>query len=139
MALGTDTLWNSTTYWSEPAERAFATARRKARWQAFVDRLRGRRADLVPFHEVADPSSLLRESREHPVDDHRTSGTGGVDPKVGDLGIERLPIGHRRRERGADVAVEFLWALLSPRLLRKRECPQQHTITIFTGSGTGLA
>jgi hypothetical protein len=64
MALGTDTLWNSTSYWSEPAERAFATARRKARWQTFVDRLRGRRANLIPFHEVADRSSLLRESRE---------------------------------------------------------------------------
>ena len=64
MALGTDTLWNSTSYWSEPAERAFATARRKARWEAFVDRLHGRRANLVPFHEVADRSSLLREGRE---------------------------------------------------------------------------
>jgi hypothetical protein len=64
MALGTDTLWNSTSYWSEPAEQAFATARRKARWQTVVDRLRGRRSTLVPFDEVADRSGLLRESLE---------------------------------------------------------------------------
>jgi len=64
MALGTDTPWNTTSYWSEPAERAFATARRKARWQTVLDRLRGRRSTLVPFHEVADRFGLLRESHE---------------------------------------------------------------------------
>lgn len=64
VALGTDTLWNSTSYWSEPAEQAFATARRKARWQTVVDRLLGRDSKLVAFQEVADRSGLLRENRE---------------------------------------------------------------------------
>lgn len=54
--------YNSTSYWSEPAEQAFAAARRKARREARVDRLRKRRATLIPFDEVIDHSGLLPES-----------------------------------------------------------------------------
>lgn len=64
-----DTIWNSLSYWSEPAERAFAKARRKARREVFIGRLRGRRSTLVPFDEVASGenahrSGLLAESLE---------------------------------------------------------------------------
>ena len=62
MALETQELWNSTSYWSEPAEQAFAAARRKARRQVRADRLRKRRTTLVPFDEVVDHSELLPES-----------------------------------------------------------------------------
>ena len=64
MAHGTDTIWDSTSFWSEPAERAFDTVRRKARWQTLIDRLGGRRSTLVPFDEVANRSGLLPESRD---------------------------------------------------------------------------
>lgn len=62
MALKTDEPWNSTTYWSEPAEQAFAAVRRKARRQAHVDRLHRRRTTLIPFDEVVSGSRLLPES-----------------------------------------------------------------------------
>jgi uncharacterized ParB-like nuclease family protein len=62
MALETPALWNSTSYWSEPAERAFAAVRRKARRQVRADRLRKRRATLIPFDEVVDHSAMLPES-----------------------------------------------------------------------------
>lgn len=62
MVHGTDTLWNSTSFWSEPAERAFSMARRKARWQTLIDRLLGRPSTLVPFLKLADRSGLLPES-----------------------------------------------------------------------------
>jgi hypothetical protein len=62
MALRTDEPWNSTSYWSEPAEQAFATARRKARRQVRLDRLRKRRTTLIPFDEVVGRSVLMPES-----------------------------------------------------------------------------
>jgi hypothetical protein len=63
-AVKTDSIWNSTSYWSEPAERAFAAARRRARRQEIVDRLRGRRPELLAFEEVASGARLLEESQE---------------------------------------------------------------------------
>lgn len=62
MAVRTDEPWNSTRYWSEPAEQAFAAARRRARRQVRVDRLRRRRTTLIPFDEVVGRSGLLPES-----------------------------------------------------------------------------
>ena len=83
MTLETDTLWNSTSYWSEPAEQAFAIARRKARRQTIVDRLRGRRPNLVSFHDVARRTGLLQESRER-------SQSVLLDQIVGSFGKEHL-------------------------------------------------
>jgi len=62
MALKTEELWNSPSYWSEPAEQAFAAARRRARRQMHVDRLRRRRTTLIPFDEVVGDTGLLPES-----------------------------------------------------------------------------
>lgn len=62
MALRTDDTYNSTSYWSEPAERAFAAARRKARRRMRADRLRKRRSTLISFDEVVGQSGLLPES-----------------------------------------------------------------------------
>lgn len=62
MAVRTDEPWNSTSYWSEPAEQAFAAARRKARRQMRVDRLWKRRTTLIPFDEAVSGSGLLPES-----------------------------------------------------------------------------
>lgn len=62
MALKTEEPWNSTSYWSEPAEQAFAAARRKARRQARADRLRKRRTTLIPFDEVVGHAGLMPES-----------------------------------------------------------------------------
>jgi hypothetical protein len=62
MALQTEELWNSTSYWSEPAEQAFKAARRKARRQMRADRLRRRRTTLIPFDELVGNSGLLPES-----------------------------------------------------------------------------
>lgn len=64
MARSTQELWNSPSYWSEPAERAFAAARRRARRRARADRLRGRRTTLLPFDEVISESVALPESHE---------------------------------------------------------------------------
>ena len=62
MALGTDAVWNSASYWSEPAERAFAIARRKARRQRLLARIAGRRAALMPFSEAMKRWGLLSQS-----------------------------------------------------------------------------
>lgn len=63
MALDTEELWNSPSYWSEPAEQAFAAARRRARRRTRVDRLRRRRTGLIPFDEIVRSSGLLPESQ----------------------------------------------------------------------------
>jgi hypothetical protein len=55
-----DAIWNSSSYWSEPAELAFAKARRKARREVLVDRLRGRRSTLVPFDADLNGESMHR-------------------------------------------------------------------------------
>ena len=64
MALRTDTGWNTVSYWSEPAEQAFTDLRTKARRQERLDRIRGTRTDLVPFHQVAERAGSLQESDE---------------------------------------------------------------------------
>jgi hypothetical protein len=60
----TDTLWNEPSYWSEAAEQAFGKARRRARTEALINRLRGRRSTLVSFDEIAEQSGRLPESTE---------------------------------------------------------------------------
>ena len=65
MAVATDTVWDSTAYWSEAAEQAFTTARRKAGWHGLIDRIRGRNPELLRFDEVAERLELLPESGEH--------------------------------------------------------------------------
>ncbi len=65
MAVATDTLWEDPSYWSEPAEQAFARVRRQARREALIDRLRGRQSTLASFDEVERSSRLLPESMEH--------------------------------------------------------------------------
>ena len=62
MDVTSDEPWSSTNYWSEPAEHAFAAARRKARRQMFVDRVRRRRPTLIPFDEVVARSGCCPES-----------------------------------------------------------------------------
>lgn len=62
MVSATDALWDSLSYWSEPAERAFAKARRQAVREALFDRLLGRRSTLVPFDEITAGSRLLPET-----------------------------------------------------------------------------
>lgn len=79
MALKTDEPWNSTSYWSEPAEQAFAAARRKARRQARIDRLRKRRTTLIPFDDVVAHSGCCPEShvRTEAVPLHKIVGSVG--------------------------------------------------------------
>ena len=62
MASATKTPWNDMAYWSEPAEQAFARARRKARREARTNWFRKRRSTLVPFEKLADRLGLLPES-----------------------------------------------------------------------------
>ena len=62
MALNTNELWDSASYWSEPAEQAFAAARHKARRQMRLDRLRKRRTRLISFDDVVGHTGLLPES-----------------------------------------------------------------------------
>ncbi len=64
MASATNALWNDLSYWSEPAEQAFAKARRKARREARANRFHPQWTTLVPFEEVANRLGLLPESHE---------------------------------------------------------------------------
>lgn len=65
MTLQTDRPWNTTAFWSEPAEQSFTAMRRKARRQVWRDRLHGRRSTLVPFDEAAGRLGLLPGSDVH--------------------------------------------------------------------------
>ena len=82
MVSTTDALWESTSYWSEAAEQAFARARRRAGWQAFADRIRGRNPELVRFDEVAERDELLPEPGER----LRTIPLGRIVGTVGTKG-----------------------------------------------------
>ncbi|MEA2001038.1 MAG: hypothetical protein U9N84_04010 [Actinomycetota bacterium] len=64
MVVATDTLWEDLSFWSEPAEQAFARARRQANREARMDRRRGRRSTLVSFDEIESIAGLLPESME---------------------------------------------------------------------------
>lgn len=63
MAPQTGDLWNSPAYWSEPAEQAFAVARRRARRHVRMNRLRRRRTTLIPFDEAVRGSGCWPESQ----------------------------------------------------------------------------
>ncbi|MDJ0924970.1 MAG: hypothetical protein QNJ77_10445 [Acidimicrobiia bacterium] len=62
MTVATDTLWDDLSYWSEPAEQAFAKARRAARRERLLDRIMGRAAGLASFDEAVGGTRLLPES-----------------------------------------------------------------------------
>ncbi len=69
--LGADEIWDSFSFWSVPAERAFVLARRKARREERkarreekVEHPQKTRTQLVPFAHVTERSGLLIESDE---------------------------------------------------------------------------
>ncbi len=64
MAVGTDTLWNSTSYWSEPAEQAFARALVRGRIEMWLGRLRGRESAPTLFRTIAEPRGLVPDPVE---------------------------------------------------------------------------
>lgn len=64
MVAATDTIWNEPSYWSEAGEQAFGKARRRARTEALINRLRGRRSTLASFAEIEERSGLLPQSIE---------------------------------------------------------------------------
>lgn len=64
MASVTTTVWNDLSYWSEPAEQAFAKARRKARRESRANWFRSRQSTLMPFEKLADRLGLLPESHQ---------------------------------------------------------------------------
>ena len=64
MATGSDARWNSVAFWSDPAERAFARALLKGRWEMFGDRRRGLVSAPRPFRDVIDGRRLIPEGAE---------------------------------------------------------------------------
>ena len=64
MATGSDARWNSVSFWSDPAERAFARALLRGRWEMFVDGRRGVVSAPTPFRDVIDDRRLMPESDE---------------------------------------------------------------------------
>jgi len=83
MTRGTDKIWDSASYWSEQAERAFAAARRRAQSEEAVDHPPGKPSGLLPFAEVRQRSGLLVEGEE------RTE-TVALDRIVGSVGKAQL-------------------------------------------------
>lgn len=78
-----DALWNDPRYWSEPAERAFARARRMAFRESLIARLRRRPSTLVSFETATDGLGLMPESVE-------SSQTVPLARIVGSVGKESL-------------------------------------------------
>lgn len=64
MAIGSDTRWNSVSFWSDPAERAFTRALLKGRWEMFVDGRRGLRSAPRVFRDVIGDRRLIPEADE---------------------------------------------------------------------------
>ena len=78
-----DALWNDPGYWSEPAERAFARARRMALRESLADRLRRRPSALLSFETATDGLGLMPDSAE-------SSQTVPIARIVGSVGKESL-------------------------------------------------
>jgi hypothetical protein len=113
MAARTEDTWDSTSYWSEPAERAFATARRRARRHAHIDRLRHRLTTLISFDDIVQRSGCCPESqvRTEAVPLRRIIGsvgkaqyfTRGLDPATDDIRTRwKRAYAHARGLRGYD-------------------------------------
>lgn len=64
MAHTSDGSWSDPSYWSEPAEQAFARALREGRWEDLINRLRGRRATRMSFEEVTGAPGRVLEGSE---------------------------------------------------------------------------
>ena len=62
MASSSDTDWDDPSYWSEPAEQAFARAHSRARWENFVNRIRRRPKTLLSFDDLG--ADLIPDSSE---------------------------------------------------------------------------
>lgn len=64
MTSGSDSTWSDPTYWSEPAEQAFARALRRGRRETRFDRLKKRRSTLLSFDEATQGSEKVPEGLE---------------------------------------------------------------------------
>jgi hypothetical protein len=64
MASGESHLWDEPSYWSEPAEQAFAKAIGRGRRQDLLDRIRGRPLTLLSFDDVPNRAGLIPEPAE---------------------------------------------------------------------------
>lgn len=95
MTLQTDRPWNTTAYWSVPAERTFARMRREAERQLRRGRRRGRRSRSIPFDTVA--AGLLPDSDHH-------AATVPLDRIVGSVGKDHQFTRSFHPTRDADLA-----------------------------------
>jgi hypothetical protein len=83
MAAPETSTWDTTSFWSVPAEEAFDAARRRARREDAHDRNSTLRPGLIPFDEVAGAVGLLQESSE-------TVQTVLLEDIVGSVGKDHL-------------------------------------------------
>lgn len=59
MAHPPDDSWDDPSYWSEPAEQAFAKASARARWENRFDRVRGRPQTLLSWDDLPNTDRLI--------------------------------------------------------------------------------
>jgi hypothetical protein len=64
MTITDESVWDQPSYWSEPAERAFAKARRRAKREERRGVLRNHPSRLKSFDEVRTSRALLPDSRQ---------------------------------------------------------------------------